>query len=52
MYTWSLHGQPLSQKSRTATVPKVFPIGFYVVEEADLELCYNSWSAGFWREQL
>ena len=44
--------QPFSQKSRTATVPKVFQIGLYVVVEADLELFCNSWSAGFLGERL
>jgi len=39
--------QPFSQKSLTATVPKVFQIGLCGVEEADLELFGNSWSAGY-----
>ena len=44
--------QPFSQKSRTATVPKVFQIGFCGVVEADLELFWNSWSVGFLGERL
>jgi len=44
--------QPFLQKSRTATVPKVFRIGLYGVVEADLELFCNSWSAGFLGERL
>ena len=44
--------QPFSQKSLTATVPKVFQIGLCGVVEADLELFCNSWSAGFLRERL
>ena len=39
--------QPFSQKSLTATVPKVFQIGLRGVVEADLELFCNSWSVGF-----
>jgi len=44
--------QPFSQKSRTATVPKVFQIGFCGVVVADLELFLNSWSVGFLGERL
>jgi len=44
--------QPFSQKSRTATVPKLFPIGLCGVVEADSELFCNSWSAGFLGERL
>jgi len=44
--------QPFSQKSLTATVPKVFQIGLCGVVEADLELFCNSWSAGFLGERL
>ena len=44
--------QPFSQKSRTATVPKVFQIGLCGVVEADLELFWNSWSAGILGERL
>jgi len=44
--------QPLSQKSRTATVPKMFQIGLCGVMEADLELFRHSWSAGFFGERL
>jgi len=39
--------QPFSQKSLTATVPKVFQIGLCGVVEADLELFRKSWSGGF-----
>jgi len=39
--------QPFSQKSLTATVPKVFQIGLDGVVVADLELFCNSWSVGF-----
>jgi len=39
--------QPFSQNSCSATVPKVVQIGLCWVEEADLELFCNSWSAGF-----
>jgi len=44
--------QPFSQKSRTATVPKVFQIGLCGVVEADLELFWDSWSVGFLGERL
>jgi len=44
--------QPFSQKSRTATVPKVFQIGFCGVLEADLEFFWNSWSVEFLGERL
>ena len=44
--------QPFSQKSRTATVPKMIQIGLCGVVEADLELFCNSWRAGFLRERL
>ena len=44
--------QPFSQKSLTATVPKVFQIGLCGVVEADLELFCNSWSVGFLGERL
>jgi len=44
--------QPFSQKSLTATVPKVFQIGLCGVVEADLELFWNSWSVGFLGERL
>jgi len=44
--------QPFSEKSRTATVPKVFQIGLCGVVEADLELFCNSWSAGVLGERL
>jgi len=44
--------QPFSQKSRTATVPKVLRIGLCGVVEADLELFCNSWSAGFLGDRL
>jgi len=44
--------QPFSQKSGTATIPKVFQIGLCGVVEADLELFWNSWSAGFLGERL
>jgi len=44
--------QSFSQKSLTATVPKVFQIGLCGVVEADLELFCNSWSAGFLGERL
>jgi len=47
---WAL--QPFSQKSRTATVPKVFQIGLCGVVEADLELFWDSWSVGFLGERL
>ena len=47
-----LQVQPFSQKSRTATVPKVFQIGLCGVVEADLELFWYSWSAGFLGERL
>jgi len=40
----------VSQKTRTATVPKVFQIDLCGVGEADLELFCNS--AGFLRERL
>jgi len=46
------HLQPFSQKSLTATVPKVFQIGLCWVVEADLELFCNSWSVGFLGERL
>jgi len=61
VWQWLDHGkqqctsraiQPFSQKSRTATVPRVFQIGLCGVVEADLELICNSWSAGFLRERL
>jgi len=39
--------QPFSQKSRTATVPKVFQIGLCGIVEADLELFWDSWSSLF-----
>ena len=50
--------QPFSQKSRTPTVAKEFPIGLYDPAEvydpaeADLELSCNSWCAGFLGERL
>jgi len=44
--------QPFSQKSLTATVPKVFQIGLCGVVEADLELFCNSWSVEFLGERL
>jgi len=44
--------QPFSQEPRTATVPKVFQIGLCGVVEADLELFWDSWSAGFLGERL
>jgi len=44
--------QPFSLKSRTPTVVKEFQIGLYDPAEADLELCCNSWSAGFLGERL
>jgi len=44
--------QPFSQKSRTATVPKVFQIGLCGVVEAVLELFWDSWSVGFLGERL
>jgi len=44
--------QPFSQKSRTPTVAKEFQIGLCGVVEADLELFYNCWSAGFLGERL
>jgi len=44
--------QPFSQKSLTATVPKVFQIGLCGVVEADLELICNSWSVGLLGERL
>jgi len=44
--------QPFSQKSRTATVPKVLRIDLCGVVEADLELFCNSWSAGFLGDRL
>jgi len=44
--------QPFSQKSRTATVPKVFQIGLCGVADADLELFWKSWSVGFLGERL
>jgi len=44
--------QRFSQKSRTATVPKVFQISLCGVVEADLELFCNSWSAGILGERL
>jgi len=44
--------QPFSQKSLTATVPKVFQIGLCGVVVADLELFCNSWSVGFLGERL
>jgi len=44
--------QSFSQKSLTATVPKVFQIGLCGVVEADLELFCNSWSMGFSGERL
>jgi len=40
--------QPFSQKSLTATVPKVFQIGLCGVIEADLELFCNSGVRDFW----
>jgi len=46
------HLQPFSQKSRTATVPKVFQIGLCGVVEAYLEIFCNSWSSGFLGERL
>jgi len=50
--TTSLLLQPFSQKSRTATVPEVFQIGLCGVVEADIELFWDSWSAGFLGERL
>jgi len=44
--------QPFSQESHTATVPKVFQIGICGVVEADLELFWDSCSAGFLGERL
>jgi len=44
--------QPFSQKSRTPTVAKEFPIGLYDPAEADWELFCNSMCAGFLGEQL
>jgi len=44
--------QPFSQKSRTATVPKVFPIGLCGVVEADMEHFWDSWSVGVLGERL
>jgi len=44
--------QLLSEKSHTATVPKVFQIGLCGVVEADLELFCNGWNAGFLGERL
>ena len=44
--------QLFSQKSLTATVPKVFQIGLCGVVEANLELFWNSWSVGFLGERL
>ena len=44
--------QPFSQKSLTATVPKVFQIGLCGVVEADLELFCNSWSVEILGERL
>jgi len=46
------HVQPFSQKSLSATVPKVFQIGLCGVVEADLELICNSWSVEFLGERL
>jgi len=51
-YSTSGFIQPFSQKSRTATVPKVFQIGLCGVVEADLELSWDSWSVGFLGERL
>ena len=48
----SMTVQPFSQKSRTPTVAKEFPIGLFDPAEADLELFCNSWSAGFLGERL
>jgi len=39
--------QPSSRKSSTPTVPKVNQIGPCGVLDTDLELFFNSWSAGF-----
>ena len=50
--SFSIPVQPFSQKSLTATVPKVFQIGLCGVVEADLELFCNSWSVGFLGERL
>ena len=44
--------QPFSQKSHTATVPKVFQIGLCGVVVADLEFFCNSWSVGLLGEPL
>jgi len=44
--------QPFYKKSRTLSVAEVFQIGHCGVVEADSELFYNSWSAGFLKERL
>jgi len=44
--------QPFYKKSRTLSVAEVFQIGHCGVVEANSELFYNSWSAGFLKERL
>jgi len=44
--------QSFSQKSRTATVPKVNQIGLSGVVDADLDHFWNCFSAGFLGERL
>ena len=44
--------QPFSEKSRTATVPKLFQIGLCGGVEADFELFWDSWSVGVLGERL